>query len=79
MYEKWLPLSFIQTNEQDKALPDPSAWRVVKAVAPEWHIILIGVIASAADGITFPVISIFMGELFEVSKNSTHFVLQLQY
>ena len=68
--EKWLLLSFIQMNEQDKALPDPSVWRVVKAAAPEWYIILIGVIASAADGITFPVISVFMGELFEVCKNS---------
>ena len=30
--------------------------------------ILVGVLASAADGITFPVISVFMGELFEVHK-----------
>jgi len=39
---------------------------VVKASAPEWYLILIGVIASAIDGSTFPIISVFMGELFEV-------------
>ena len=67
-------------NEQDKALPEPSAWRVVKAAAPEWYIILVGVLASAADGVTFPIISIFMGELFEVrmfvyrQENCTQFV-----
>ena len=59
----------MQLDEQDKALPDPPLWRVVKASAPEWYIIVIGVIASAADGVTFPVMSIFIGRLFEVSIN----------
>ena len=54
-------------DEEDKALPDPPLWRVVKASAPEWYLVLIGVIASAIDGMSFPVISIFMGRLFEVS------------
>ena len=53
-------------DEQDKALPDPPLWRVVKASAPEWYLVLIGVLASAADGISFPIISVFMGRLFEV-------------
>jgi len=53
-------------DEHDQALPDPSLWHVVKASAPEWYLILIGVIASAIDGSTFPIISLFMGELFEV-------------
>jgi len=56
-------------DEQDKALPDPPLWRVVKASAPEWYLVLIGVIASAIDGMSFPVISIFMGRLFEVCKH----------
>ena len=59
----------MQLDEQDKTLPDPPLWRVVKASAPEWYIIVIGVIASAADGVTFPVMSIFIGRLFEVSIN----------
>ncbi|XP_065886098.1 ATP-dependent translocase ABCB1-like [Dysidea avara] len=53
-------------DEHDKALPDPSLWRVVEASAPEWYLILIGVIASAADGAAFPTIAVFMGRLFEV-------------
>ena len=63
----YLPLQF--GDEHDQALPDPSLWRVVKASAPEWYLILIGVIASAADGATFPVISVFMGQLFGVYCN----------
>ena len=55
-----------QLDENDKTLPDPPLWRVVKASAPEWHLIVVGVIASALDGMTFPVISVFMGRLFEV-------------
>ena len=55
-----------QEDENDKTLPDPPLWRVVKASAPEWYLIVIGVIASAADGMSFPIISVFMGKLFEV-------------
>ncbi|XP_065884882.1 ATP-dependent translocase ABCB1-like [Dysidea avara] len=53
-------------DEHDQALPDPSLWRVVRASAPEWYLILIGVIASAVDGAIFPSSALFMGELFEV-------------
>ena len=59
-------LCHTQANENDEALPDPPLWRVVRASAPEWYLIVIGVLASAADGATFPVISVFMGRLFEV-------------
>ena len=62
-----LPLQL--SDEHDQALADPSLWRVVKASTPEWYLILIGVIASAADGATFPVISVFMGQLFGVYCN----------
>ena len=61
-----LPVSPQLGNEHDKALPDPSLWRVVRASAPEWYLILTGVIASAIDGGTFPIVSVFMGRLFEV-------------
>ena len=57
-------------DEHDQALPDPSLWRVVNASAPEWYLIMIGVIASAADGATFPLIALFMGRLFEVSVHN---------
>ena len=53
-------------DEHDKALPDPPLLRVAKASAPEWYLVLIGTIASAVDGITFPIMAIFMGRLFEV-------------
>ena len=59
-------LCHTQANENDEALPDPPLWRVVRASAPEWYLIVIGVLASAIDGTTFPVISVFMGRLFEV-------------
>ena len=59
----------MQLDERDETLPDPPLWRVVKASAPEWYIIVVGVIASAADGVTFPVLAIFMGRLFEVGIN----------
>ena len=62
-----LSVSLQLGDEHDQALPDPSLWRVVKASAPEWYLIVIGVIASAGDGATFPLISVFMGELFEVN------------
>ena len=55
-------------DEQDKALPNPPLWRVVKASASEWYLVLIGVLASAVDGISFPLISVFMGRLFEVCE-----------
>ena len=56
----------IQEDKNDETLPDPPLWRVVKASAPEWYLIIVGVIASAADGMAFPMISVFMGRLFEV-------------
>ena len=55
-----------QESENDKALPDPPLWRIAKASAPEWYLIVIGILACAADGATFPVISVFMGRIFEV-------------
>ena len=55
-------------DENDEKLPDPPLWRLVKASAPEWYLIVVGVIASAGDGISFPIISIFMGRLFEVGE-----------
>ena len=55
-----------QLDENDETLPDPPLWRVVKASAPEWYLIVVGVIASAVDGISFPLVSIFMGRIFEV-------------
>ena len=58
-----------QEDENDETLPDPPLWRVVKASAPEWYLILVGVIASAAEGVSFPLISIFMGRIFEVHRN----------
>ena len=60
----------IQEDENDETLPDPSLWRIVKASAPEWYLIVVGVIASAVDGSSFPVISVFMGRLFEVWYSS---------
>ena len=61
-------------DETDEKLPDPPLWRVVKASAPEWYIIVVGVIASALDGMTFPVISVFMGRLFEVGINFVAYI-----
>ena len=51
---------------QDKALPDLSLKRIAKVIAPEWYLLVIGVLGSAIDGATFPVISIFMGRLLKV-------------
>ena len=61
-----LSVSLQLGDEHDQALPDPSLWRVVKASAPEWYLIFIGVLASAADGATFPTMAIFMGRVLEV-------------
>ena len=55
-------------DENDEKLSDPPLWRLVKASAPEWYLIVVGVIASVGDGISFPVISIFMGRIFEVGE-----------
>ena len=64
-----MPVSPQLGDEHDQALPDPSLWRVVRASAPEWYLILIGVIASAVDGAIFPSSALFMGELFEVCSS----------
>ena len=55
-----------QLDENDEALPDPPLLRVVKASAPEWYLIVVGVISSAIDGVKYPIVAVFMGELFEV-------------
>ena len=67
-----------QLDENDETLPDPPLWCVVKASAPEWYLIVVGVIASAVDGISFPLISIFMGRIFEV-EIINFFVILISY
>ena len=58
-------------DENDEALPDPPLWRVVKASTAECYLLLIGVKASSSiHGMTFPIISVFMGRLFGVGKMS---------
>ena len=65
----------MQMDENDKALPNPPLWRVVKASAPEWYLLLIGVIASALDGMTYPIISVFIGRLLEVGINACNLLV----
>jgi len=53
-------------DEQDNALPDPPLWRVIKASAPEWYLLVVGVIGSAVDGVLFPILAVFLGRALEV-------------
>jgi len=54
------------TAPTEEDLPKPSQKRILKANAPEWHIILFGLIASGVNGATFPVFSIIFGEVLGV-------------
>ena len=67
-----------QLDENDETLPDPPLWRIVKASAPEWYLIVVSVIASAVDGISFPLVSIFMGRILEV-EIINFFVILISY
>ncbi len=50
----------------DKDLPEVSILRVIRLNAPEWWMILLGVIASALSGAVFPVFGLVFGEILLV-------------
>jgi len=47
----------------DDDLPRPSQRRMLQANAPEWKLILVGLIAAAVNGAVFPVYAIIFGEV----------------
>lgn len=56
----------IDDADDGEELPDPSLWKLIAASAPEWYLILIGVITSAVDGAAYPVTAIFVGHITKV-------------
>ncbi len=53
-------------EQWDKDLPEVSLFRVIRLNAPEWWMILLGVIASALSGAVFPVFGLVFGEILGV-------------
>ena len=44
-------------------------WRIWKINAPEWYLIVVGVICSLANGAIQPLFAIFFAEILNVSEN----------
>ncbi|CAG0912519.1 unnamed protein product [Notodromas monacha] len=53
----------IATVEQKEDLPKPSMSRIMKLNAPEWKIIVVGIIAAALNGGSMPAYAILFGEV----------------
>ena len=59
-----------QQEEWDKEIPQASFFRLMKVNAPEWWLIVIGVLAAIVNGSVFPVYSILFGEVLRVFQES---------
>lgn len=59
-------ISAKKQEEWDKEIPPVSLGRVIKVNAPEWWLIVIGVLAAMINGSVFPVYSILFGEVLRV-------------
>lgn len=56
-------MSSKKQEEWDKEIPKASFTRLLKANAPEWWLIAIGVLAAMGNGSVFPIYSILFGEV----------------
>ena len=59
-------ISAKKQEEWDKDIPPVSLGKVIKVNAPEWWLIIIGVLAAMINGSVFPVYSILFGEVLRV-------------
>ena len=63
-------------EEWDKEIPPASFLRLLKVNAPEWWLIIIGVLAAIVNGSVFPVYSILFGEVLRVFQMPPDEVLE---
>ena len=62
-------------EEWDKEIPKASFTRLLKANAPEWWLIAIGVLAAMGNGSVFPIYSILFGEVLREFQKAPSDVL----
>ena len=55
-----------QQEEWDKDIPEVKLTRVLHANAPEWWVIIFGLLGSLILGSIFPLFSVIFGEILEV-------------
>ena len=58
-------------TKKDEDLPKASILRIMKLNAPEWQIIVVGVIASAINGGSMPAYAILFGEVLGVRPETS--------
>ena len=63
-------------EEWDKEIPPVSLGRLLKVNAPEWWLIIVGVLAAMVNGSVFPVYSILFGEVLRVFQMQPNEVLE---
>ncbi len=55
-----------QQEQWDKELPEVPLKRVIKLNAPEWWIILFGILGAMVNGVFYPTFSLLFGEILSV-------------
>ena len=53
-------------EEWDKEIPEVPLYRVIKLNAPEWYIIIIGMLGAAVNGCIWPAFALLFGEILDV-------------
>ena len=63
-------------EEWDKEIPNVAMGRVIKVNAPEWWLIVVGVLAAMVNGSVFPLYSILFGEVLRVFQSQPQDILE---